>query len=299
MFPGSAVPVSPTVGSAPAPRGRPSWSGLLQLSLVTVPVKAYPAVTSSDVSYFHQLHADCGQRIRYEKHCPCHGRVEAAAIAKGYCYAPEQYVVVDADELDHLRPAQDRALRLEHFTEAGQIDPALFAGRCLLLVPDGLVAQRPYQVLAETLRQRRKWAVGRIVLSGHRHLVVVRPTGPWLALDVLHYPAQLRGVPAGDAAGAVTATPEELHLAGMLVDAASGPIDWSRYQDTSADELRALIEAKLAGRPPVESAATAPAAVRSLLEALQQSVAATTGASSPPTTTAVPQSPGSRRKKPA
>src|ERR1700683_1112871 len=159
MFPGSSFPAPPTVGSAP--RGRPSWSGLLQLSLVTVPVKAYPAVATSDASHFHQLHADCGQRIRYEKPCPCHGRVEAAAIAKGYPYAPDQYVVVEADELDQLRPVQDRALRLERFTEAGHIAPACFAGRCLYLLPDGLVAQRPYQVLAQTLRQRAKWAVGR------------------------------------------------------------------------------------------------------------------------------------------
>ena len=29
--------------AAGVPRGRPSWSGLLRLSLVAVPVKAYPA----------------------------------------------------------------------------------------------------------------------------------------------------------------------------------------------------------------------------------------------------------------
>src|SRR6476646_771535 len=104
MFPASAVSVPPTATAAPAPRGRPSWSGLLQLSLVTVPVKAYPAVSTSDARHFHQLHADCGQRIRYEKRCPIHGPVEAAAIAKGYPYAPDQYVVVEADELDKLRP---------------------------------------------------------------------------------------------------------------------------------------------------------------------------------------------------
>src|SRR5437899_1056456 len=105
-----------------------------------------------------------------------------------------------------------------------------------------------------------------------------RNTAP--ATDAWRRPPSPKAIPTRP----ITATPEELHLAGVLVDAASGPVDWSRYQDTSASELRTLIEAKLAGRPPVESAATAPAAVRSLLEALQQSVAATTGASSPPPT---------------
>ena len=32
-------------------RSRPSWSGLLRLSLVSVPVKAYPAVSSSNTRF--------------------------------------------------------------------------------------------------------------------------------------------------------------------------------------------------------------------------------------------------------
>ena len=90
---------SPSAGSASAgsasARGRASWSGLLKLSLVTIPVKAYPAASTSQQIHFNQLHAGCGQRIRYEKHCPLHGKVEAGAIVSGYAYAPEQYVVVD------------------------------------------------------------------------------------------------------------------------------------------------------------------------------------------------------------
>ena len=35
---------------AAASRGRSSWSGLLRFSLVAVPVKAYPAVSSTSIS---------------------------------------------------------------------------------------------------------------------------------------------------------------------------------------------------------------------------------------------------------
>jgi DNA end-binding protein Ku len=109
-----------------APRGRASWSGLLRISLVAVPVKAYPAANTSQHSHFNQLHAGCGQRIRYEKRCPHHGKVEAGAIVSGYAYAPEHYVVLDQTELEALRPAQERALSLERFLDPHQIDPALF-----------------------------------------------------------------------------------------------------------------------------------------------------------------------------
>jgi hypothetical protein len=106
--------------TSPPGGGRPSWSGLLQLSLVGIPLKAYPAVRSRQASHFHQCHTACGQRIRYAKHCPVHGAVAAAAIVRGYEYGPGRHVLLEPEELDPLRPAQDRALRLERFLEPAQ-----------------------------------------------------------------------------------------------------------------------------------------------------------------------------------
>jgi non-homologous end joining protein Ku len=57
---------------------------LLQLSLVGIPLKAYPAARTRDAPSAHLLHADCGQRLRYAKHCPVHGPVHPDAIVKGY-----------------------------------------------------------------------------------------------------------------------------------------------------------------------------------------------------------------------
>jgi DNA end-binding protein Ku len=264
----------PASASAASPRGRPSWSGLLRLSLVSVPVKAYPAVSTSSVTHFHQLHADCGQRIRYQKQCPQHGPVDAAAIVRGYAFAPDQHVLVEPEELDRLRPTKDKVLLLEHFLPAHQVDPTCFAGRSLYLLPDQLAAQHPFGVVAEAMRQARCWAVGRVVFSGHRSLVLVRPAGRILALDVLHYPTQVRAAQTWDAdlrGGQTTA--EELRLARQLIDAASGPLDWSGFRDTTAEELAALVEAKVANRPP-PVAGDEPIAVLQLLDALKQSVAA-------------------------
>ena len=148
---------SETLSAAP-PSNRPTWSGLLQLSLVGIPVKAYPAVRTTEAGHFHMLHADCGQRIRYAKQCPLHGTVDTAAIVRGFAYAPDRHVVLDPAELDALRPPRDRALRLERFLEPGHLDPALFSGRSLYLVPDGLAAQRGYEVLRDTMQARQRWA---------------------------------------------------------------------------------------------------------------------------------------------
>src|ERR1700722_3849711 len=185
----------PFTSAAPGSGSRPCWSGLLQFSLVSIPLKAYPAVRTRDVPVAHLLHANCGQRLRYAKHCPLHGNVDAAAIVRGFEYGPGRHVVVEADELDQLRPAAERALRLERFVTPEQVDPLRYGGRSLYLLPDGPAAESGDGVLHAALRQRGRWALGRVVLSGHRQLVLLRPTAAVFVLHVLHYPEQLRPCP--------------------------------------------------------------------------------------------------------
>src|SRR6516162_10638944 len=91
----------------------------------------WPAVRTRDVPSAQLLHADCGERIRYAKQCPVHGTVDGAAIVRGYEYGPGRHVIAQPDELDALRPVQDKALRLERFLTQDQLNPMLFAGRSL------------------------------------------------------------------------------------------------------------------------------------------------------------------------
>jgi non-homologous end joining protein Ku len=269
----------------------------------------------------HLLHADCGQRLHYAKHCPVHGAVDSAAIVRGYEYGPDRHVVVGPEELDQLHPSQDRALRLERFLAPAQLDPVLYSGRSLYLVPDGPAAEPGYAVLHAALVQQQRWALPLhqggnrqivlawiahkghlgldVVVSDHQHLQgvvqnplcaqsrLVRPSGAALALQVLHYPEQVRSYPL-TAVRLAEKAGEELRLAGLLIDAAAGTIGWSASRDQAAQELKALIEAKLAGRPVAKLESER--AILPLLEALQQSVAAQNGhATAPSTKTKTPR----------
>ena len=116
-------------------------------------------------------------------------------------------------------------------------------------------------------------------------LAEVLPRERLLALHVLHYPAQLRSSAAleGDIRSA-TIPEAESQLAGVLLDACSQAVAWSDYRDDSAEQLAALIDAKLQGRPPAPEAAHE-RPILSLLEALKQSVAAAQpGVLAPPPT---------------
>src|SRR5262249_58934015 len=111
----------------------------------------------------------------------------------------------------------------------------------------------------------------RMVQAGHRRFVLFRPADTTLVLHVLHYPEQVRVCP--QTVWPMKEDPEEeLRLAGMLIDAADGKVDWTAYVDQSAQELKSLIEAKLAGQP-VEATAP-PRTILSLLDALKESVQA-------------------------
>ena len=110
-----------------------------------------------------------------------------------------------------------------------------------------------------------------MVLSNQRQLVLVRACGRLLALDVLHYPAQVRSAACWEAdLPPSAATDTERALASQLIALASGPVDWARYRDTRAEELAALLQAKIAQQP---AAPAEEPVVLQLLDALQQSVA--------------------------
>ena len=107
----------------------------------------------------------------------------------------------------------------------------------------------------------------------------------------MHYPEQVRVCP--QTVWPLKQEPaEEVRLAGMLIEAAGGKVDWMAYPDQAAEELKALIDAKLAGKAVAET--TAPPRLLSLLEALQQSVGGQNGKATAP---AVPAKAARKRSR--
>ena len=158
---------------------RSSWKGFLRVSLVSLPVKGYSASSSNGASIrLNQLHAQCHCRIKQPRVCPLHGELGSDQIVSGYEHAKDQYVIVDPQELDKLRTANDKAITVDKFVAAEVIDPIYHAGKTYYLVPDGPVGQKPYRLLYQTMISRKLHAVARVVLARKEQLVLVRPVGP-------------------------------------------------------------------------------------------------------------------------
>ena len=228
-----------------APASRASWCGQLRLGAICVPVKAYAAIATPPEIPLRQLHAGCGERIEYKKCCPKHGAVPAEKIVKGYPYQPDQYVQLSETELDELRPADEKTIHLEHFLDPALLDPTLLAGRSLHLAPANPAARKPFATVYEALQRSGKWAIGRVVFSGKRQIVAVRPADQVLLVHTLYHPALCRALVNTDIAD-VEVTQKDLRPVLRVINATNGKIRWKKYQDDSERRLSELVEAKVA-----------------------------------------------------
>jgi DNA end-binding protein Ku len=191
---------------------------------------------------------------------------------------------------------KDKALSLEQSLDVGQVNPSLFSGRSLYLLPDGFPAQHAYSVLAETMCRRSKWALGWVVISGRRDLVLVRPVSRLLVMHVLHFPALIRPIASYENdLRPVSASEEELELATRLIDSACREAMWHDYRDDTSEKLLALIEAKIQGRE-VAPVPAEEVPILQFLDALKQSVQSASRNGKPVKPQA--RSPRSPRKKP-
>jgi DNA end-binding protein Ku len=254
---------------------RSVWKGFIQFSMVSVPVKAYAAAQSEGGAVsLNQLHKVCNSRIKMPKTCPIHGEVKSDEIVLGYEYAEGQYAVIDPGDIEKLRPAKDRSVRIAGFIKEDAIDPAYYSGRTNYLVPDGPVGQKPYALLHKVLSEEGRVAFAQVVMNGKDQLVLLRPMEDLVAMTFLVFDAQMRKpVEFKDEAPKLEISPQEMAMARTLTQAmAVDDFDLSTYKDTYADKLKELIEAKIAGKQVVAPPADEPPQVINLMEALQKSL---------------------------
>ena len=265
-------------GVAVAPRS--SWKGFVQLSLVSVPVKAYTANDTGAQIRLNQLHGECNSRIAYQKVCPMHGEVGNDQITRGYEHAKGQYVVIDDDELDKLRTKSDRCVNIEGFVAPDELDPIYHAGRTYYLLPDGPVGQKPYRLLVRGMHENQVHAVAQVVISQREQIVLLRPMGGILAMTILSHQAKVKSTDSFlDEVSDAECTPEELQLAGTLINASRlQDFDYGSYTDRYVEKLTELIRLKVEGAEVVQMADAEEPQIINLMEALKQSVAEAQGA---------------------
>lgn len=100
------------------------WHGTIAFGLVNVPVKMYTATTDHDIR-FHQVHAEDGGRVRYERVCSeCgHRPVDILDIDRLYKSPAGERVIVSDTDLARLPAAEKSEIEVLQFIPSDQLDP--------------------------------------------------------------------------------------------------------------------------------------------------------------------------------
>jgi len=251
---------------------RPTWKGFMKISLVTIPVRVFPATDAAATISFNQLHAECQTRIQQKRWCPhCEREVPISEIAKGYEFEKGRYVIMTEDDMAKVRPESTRVIDLVQFTDAAAIDP-IYVEKPYYLAPDGPMAREAFAVMREGMKG--KAGIGKLALYGREYLVAVQPRDKGLVMYTMRHAKEVRAMAQIEELDSVPdkVKPEEIKLAKQVIGNFEGALDLAEYSDKYQEELQRIIDAKIAGEEVVATEEEAPPKVVNLMDALRQSL---------------------------
>src|SRR3989454_6754281 len=131
---------------------RSIWKGHIRFLLVAIPIRVYNAIEASERIQFNQLHRDDFGPIGYDKRCKkCGQIVTNDQITKGYQYEPDRFALIEPEEIAKVKIKTTKAIDIIGFVDTSEI-PTTFFDAPYYLGPDGAVAEKPYALLRQVLK---------------------------------------------------------------------------------------------------------------------------------------------------
>jgi DNA end-binding protein Ku len=224
--------------------GRGIWSGSISFGLLQIPVTLYTAERRAEEIHFRQLDKHDLSPIRYERVNSSTGQpVEWKDIVKGFEYEPDNFVVLEPEDLKKANVKATQTLDIQDFVPADQIDPAFFETP-YYVVPQKR-AQKAYVLLREALKKKNAVAVATFVLRTREHLCALMPVGDAIMLEVLRFGHELRKpkdmpLPGKDA----SIGERELAMAEQLIEGMMTDWEPAKYRDRFYADVMKMIEEK-------------------------------------------------------
>ncbi|HEY2048512.1 MAG TPA: Ku protein [Caulobacteraceae bacterium] len=252
--------------------GRASWKGYLRLSLVSCPVKLYPATSSTAGKIsFNLLHKDTLNRVQQKYHDPELGEIDRADLVKGYQFEKDKYVVVTAEELEEIEIESSKTVDIDGFVDEADIDP-IYMDSMYYLAPDGPIAEETFGVILEAMRRAHKVAIARIVLSGRERLVAIQPIIDGFRLMTLRSAKEVREPSSALDKLNAKYSDDMLGMAEQIIAQKQATFAPEAFEDRYEEALLALVKSKISGGQPVITKAPERGNVVNLMDALRRSI---------------------------
>ena len=250
---------------------RPYWSGTIRVSLVSLSVDMFTALDAKGKIAFHQIYKPTGERVR-QKLVAGDVEVDRYDIVKGYEVSKGEYVLFDPDEIKELKIPSSKAMELVRFVPHDAID-AVYFDTPYYLAPSGKGDLATFSVIRDSMREMKVMGIVQIVISGSERLCAIKPCGPGLLLETLHYADEINksGYIFGDIKS-VSVDADEKDLAKQLIKRKVGEFEPEDFHDRYTDALKELVEARIENREPVIPEDRPAAKVVNLMDALRASL---------------------------
>jgi DNA end-binding protein Ku len=198
-------------------------------------------------------------------------------IAKGYELSSGETVILTDEDFADLPLSSSRTIDVLQFVPLEDVDPIYFA-KSYYLEPER-TGTKPYVLLRDALEQSDKVAVVKVALRQREQLATLRVRDGVFVLETMLWPDEIRTPDFPFLDEDVEVRPQELTMAGSLIDSLTAEFDPSQYTDEYREALEAVISAKVEGQEVVQPAAEQPSggAVLDLMAALRASVEAAKG----------------------
>jgi DNA end-binding protein Ku len=228
-----------------------SWSGTLKLGFVTQPVAVYAAADAKEKTIgFNQLHATCGGRLNQQCVCrACNENVPSSDVQRGYQHAKDQYVVIEDAELATCKIEDTKVIDLKEFVPLSEVSPLMIAESAFIAPVMSDMAEA-YVLIREALNGFA--GIGTVAQGNKEKLVAVVANGPGLVLHTLRHASELREIQAVPTLSKLptTADPKTVKMMRTLMASMQTPsLDLTKYPNRYLQNVRALIDAKVAGEP--------------------------------------------------
>jgi len=249
------------------------WSGSISFGLVNIPVKVYPATRSKDI-HFHQIHEKTKCRVRHRLFCPEVGEIPSDEVVKGFEIAPDQYVIIQKEELDALAPEKTDNIEITDFVDLASIDP-IYYDKPYYLLPDERAA-KAYRLLVAAMNKSAKVGIAKFVMRNKEYLVALRPINDLICMELMRFAEEV--VSADDLESApkkMELGEKELKMAQQLIESLSVDFQPENYHNEYVEQVQAMIDRKAQGEEIVTQPHTeeAKGKVIDLMAALEQSLA--------------------------
>jgi DNA end-binding protein Ku len=284
---------------------RTIWNGSISFGLVNIPIGLALATQRSDVA-FRTLHRECGTPIKQKRWCPTHERdVEPDELVKGWEVAKGEFVIVEDSDLESVALQRSQSIEILRFVALEEVDPMYFDKTYYLAPSSAEAARRPYVLLLRAMQDTGMAAVGKFVLWGKENLCLIRAQGDTLALQTLFFHDDVRSkAEIEESVESVELKKPELELAGQVIQSLVGEWNPEDFENEYRRDLKAMLDAKLAGETLTRPEPAPEVPVVDLMEALRASVAEVkerkSGAkakAAPKKTKATPSESGSRSRR--